>query len=42
YYGIAIVKNTAPESPKPHSTSMICPMIMPPLNHMICIGLTNC
>ncbi|KOS36157.1 hypothetical protein ACN38_g13134, partial [Penicillium nordicum] len=27
YYGIAIVKNTAPESTQPHSTSMICPMI---------------
>ncbi|KOS36665.1 hypothetical protein ACN38_g12575 [Penicillium nordicum] len=56
YYGIAIVKNTAPESTQPHSTSMICPMIcsilgpilipyndapitMPPLNHMIWIGL---
>ncbi|KOS37362.1 hypothetical protein ACN38_g11846 [Penicillium nordicum] len=56
YYSIAIAKNTAPQSPQPHSTSIICPMIysilgpiliphnnapiiMPPLNHMIWIGL---
>ncbi|KOS43537.1 hypothetical protein ACN38_g5588 [Penicillium nordicum] len=29
YYGIAIVKNTAPRSPQPHSTSMICPILIP-------------
>ncbi|KAJ5426623.1 hypothetical protein N7465_001693, partial [Penicillium sp. CMV-2018d] len=27
FYGIAIVKNTAPEQPQPQSTYMIAPMV---------------
>ncbi|KUM55348.1 hypothetical protein ACN42_g11953 [Penicillium freii] len=29
YYSIAIVKNIAPKSPQPHSTSMLGPILIP-------------